>query len=165
MRYIDLHGSGGPTDPAGALDTAWIAEAEAVTRLLIAASDKATRDALIKANEKLWGRLREWLLSLSYNKCWYSEARDLFSVPEVEHYRPKTRCKRRPRGSVSDGYWWLAFNWSNYRICGKVGNSKKLAFPFGRWVSGSCPQWFIYSERSSIVCVQGAGRPVAGLHP
>lgn len=128
MRYIDLHGSGGPTDPAGAPDTAWIAEAEAVTRLLISASDKATRDALIDANKKLWGRLRGWLLCLSYNKCWYSEARDLFSVPEVEHYRPKTRCKRRPRGPVSDGYWWLAFNWSNYRICGKVGNSKKLDF-------------------------------------
>lgn len=128
MRYIDLLGSGGPSDATGAPDATWIAEAEAVTRLLIAAPDKATRDALIDANKQLWGRLREWLLRLSYNKCWYSEARDLFSVPEVEHYRPKISCKRRPRGSVSDGYWWLAFNWTNYRICGKVGNSKKLNF-------------------------------------
>jgi hypothetical protein len=99
-----------------------------MTRLLIATPDKTTRDALIDANDVLWKRLREWLLRLSHNKCWYSEARDLFSVPEVEHYRPKKRCKRIPRGLVSDGYWWLAFDWTNYRICGKVGNSRKGDF-------------------------------------
>lgn len=128
MRYIDLHGSGGPTDATGATDAAWIADAQALVRLLLAAPDKAARDALIDANDALWGRLREWLLRLSHEKCWYSEARDLFSVLEVEHYRPKKRCKRSPRGEVSDGYWWLAFEWSNYRLCGKVGNAKKGDF-------------------------------------
>lgn len=128
MRYIDLHGSGGPTDATGATDAAWIADAQALVQLLLAAPDKAARDALIDANDALWGRLREWLLRLSHDKCWYSEARDLFSVLEVEHYRPKKRCKRSPRGHVSDGYWWLAFEWSNYRLCGKVGNAKKGDF-------------------------------------
>ena len=128
MRYIDLHGSGGPTDATGATDAAWIADAQALVHLLLAAPDKAARDALIDANDALWGRLREWLLRLSHDKCWYSEARDLFSVLEVEHYRPKKRCKRSPRGQVSDGYWWLAFEWSNYRLCGKVGNAKKGDF-------------------------------------
>lgn len=128
MRYIDLHGSGGPTDAMGGPDAAWIADAQAQVQLLLAAPDKAARDALIDANDALWGRLREWLLRLSHDKCWYSEARDLFSVLEVEHYRPKKRCKRSPRGQVSDGYWWLAFEWSNYRLCGKVGNAKKGDF-------------------------------------
>ncbi len=128
MRYIDLHGSGGPTDTTGATDGAWLAEAQALLNQLAAAPDKAARDALIDANDALWGRLRDWLLRLSHDKCWYSEARDLFSVLEVEHYRPKKRCKRSPRGAVGEGYWWLAFDWSNYRLCGKVGNAKKGDF-------------------------------------
>jgi hypothetical protein len=128
VRYIDLHGSGGPVDALGASDAAWLADAQALAERLIAAPDKAARDALIDANRAVWGRLREWLLRLSHDKCWYSEARDLFSVLEVEHYRPKTRCRREPRGLMGDGYWWLAFDWSNYRLCGKVGNAKKGDF-------------------------------------
>ena len=128
MRYINLHGSGGPVDAHGARDAVWLADANAIVQQLIAAPNKAARDALIDANDAVWGRLRNWLLGLSHDKCWYSEARDLFSVLEVEHYRPKKRCKRAAGGAVSDGYWWLAFDWSNYRLCGKVGNSKKGDF-------------------------------------
>ena len=128
MRYIDLHGSGGPTDATGAPDTAWIDESQALLQQLLSAPDKTARDALIEANDALWGRLRHWLLRLSHDKCWYSEAQDSFSVLEVEHYRPKRRCKRALGGQVSDGYWWLAFEWSNYRLCGKVGNAKKGDF-------------------------------------
>jgi hypothetical protein len=122
VRYVNLGGSGGP------VDAAWIAKAIELKNQLIAAPDKAARDALIDANGAMWGQLRNWLLSLSHDKCWYSEARDLFSVLEVEHYRPKKRCKRAPRGAIGDGYWWLAFDWKNYRLCGKVGNAKKGDF-------------------------------------
>lgn len=128
MRYIELLGSGGPVDAQGTPDAAWLAEAQTLVQELIAAPDKAARDALIDANDAVWGRLREWLLKLSHDKCWYSEARDLFSVLEVEHFRPKKRCKRAARGAIGDGYWWLAFDWSNYRLCGKVGNAKKGDF-------------------------------------
>jgi len=128
MRYIDLHGTTGPVDENGVADAVWIAEAEELLNLLAGAGDKASRDAIIDANEDVWKRLRDWLLRLSHDKCWYSEARDLFSYPEVEHYRPKKRCKRAPRTQYIDGYWWLAFEWKNYRICGKVGNTKKQDF-------------------------------------
>lgn len=128
MRYINLSGSGGPADAAGAPDAAWLASAQALMQQLAVAPDKVARDALIDAKPALWGKLRDWLLRLSNDKCWYSEARDLFSVLEVEHYRPKNRCKRVSRGAVSDGYWWLAFDWANYRLCGKVGNAKKGDF-------------------------------------
>lgn len=128
MRYVDLQGSGGPADAFGAPDAAWVADAQALVQQLIGAPDKAARDALIDANDALWKRLRDWLLRLSHDKCWYSESRDLFSVLEVEHYRPKKRCKRSARGPFADGYWWLAFDWSNYRLCGKVGNAKKGDF-------------------------------------
>lgn len=128
MRYINLHGSGGPVDAQGLPDKAWLADAQALVGQLIAAPDKAARDVLIDANDVVWGRLRDWLLSLSHDKCWYSESRDLFSVLEVEHYRPKKRCKRGTRGVIGDGYWWLTFDWSNYRLCGKLGNAKKGDF-------------------------------------
>lgn len=128
MRFVPLHSSGGPTHSDGTANTAWLVRAKALAAQLVTAQDKAARDALIDANAQLWGELRDWLLRLSHDKCWYSEARDLFSVPEVEHFRPKKRCKRAPRGATTDGYWWLAFDWSNYRLCGKVGNARKGDF-------------------------------------
>lgn len=128
MRYIELEGSGGPVDAAGAPDVAWLADAQALLGKLAAAPDKAARDLIIDQNIGFWGRLRDWLLTLSHDKCWYSEARGVFSVLEVEHYRPKKRCKRQVRAKFGDGYWWLAFDWRNYRLCGKVGNAKKGDF-------------------------------------
>jgi hypothetical protein len=128
MMWIRLLESGGPARADETPDVDWLDEAQKLMKLLDAAPDQAARHAIIDANEAFWGRLREWLLKLSENKCWYSEARDIFSVLEVEHYRPKKRCKRVPRGHVLDGYWWLTFYWRNYRLCGKIGNAKKGDF-------------------------------------
>lgn len=128
MRHIALLTSGGPKDENGNSNTAWVTEAEDILKQLEAAPDKAARDAIIDANEEVWKKLRDWLLTLSHDKCWYSEARDVFSVLEVEHYRPKKWVKRKPRTLPQDGYWWLAFDWRNYRMCGKMGNAKKGVF-------------------------------------
>ncbi|WP_197022052.1 hypothetical protein [Sulfitobacter sp. 20_GPM-1509m] len=43
---------------------------------------------------------------------------------DVEHFRPKKEA-RDLDGTVRDGYWWLAFNFMNFRVCGNVGNRKK----------------------------------------
>lgn len=131
MRFIDLHRTGGPKLKDGTTpNKAWLEKAANLLKELADAPDKTARDALIDrdASAKFWGELREWLLTLSHDKCWYSEARDVFSVLEVEHYRPKKSCKRAPRTKPGDGYWWLAFEWSNYRLCGKLGNGKKGDF-------------------------------------
>lgn len=42
----------------------------------------------------------------------------------MEHYRPKKNAKDGD-GTKDDGYWWLAFDWQNLRICGNAGNRKK----------------------------------------
>ena len=42
----------------------------------------------------------------------------------VEHFRPKKQAVD-DKGQDRGGYWWLAFYWKNYRICGAVGNTKK----------------------------------------
>lgn len=105
-------------------DEAWLKKADKLIKELAAAPDKAARDAIIDGNAKVWGELKQWLLSLSHDKCWFSEAKDCFSHFEVEHFRPKKSVTNMD-GTVHDGYWWLAFDWRNFRICGNVGNRKK----------------------------------------
>ncbi len=41
-----------------------------------------------------------------------------------EHFRPKKEAKALD-GTIRDGYWWLAFDYMNFRVCGNVGNRKK----------------------------------------
>lgn len=133
MRYIPLLETQGP-EIDGKPNKAWLKAADSLTKKLAKAPDKAARDAIIeaKANE-IWGETKDWLLSLSHNKCWFSEAEDVFSHRDVEHFRPKKACKRRvgqKKNTYEDGYWWLTYDWKNYRICGNVGNVKKgVMFP------------------------------------
>jgi len=96
-------------------------------RDLDAAVDKPARDAVIDAKEQVWRDLKEWLLAFSHGKCWFSDAKDIFSHWHVEHFRPKKDAKDED-GHEDDAYWWLAFDWTNYRICGSVGNSAKGTF-------------------------------------
>jgi hypothetical protein len=108
-------------------DPAWVKRAEALLVQLKSAPDASARNELIDKNSALWGELKQWLLSLSHGKCWFSEAKDCFSHWDVEHYRPK-KSARGEDGSSDNGYWWLAFDWQNFRICGNAGNRKKGAY-------------------------------------
>lgn len=91
---------------------------------LDAAGKRDERNALIDANSGHWSALKEWLLALSGGKCWFSEVRELYSHYDVEHFRPKKEAKALD-GAKRDGYWWLAFDYMNFRACGNVGNRKK----------------------------------------
>lgn len=91
---------------------------------LEAEGKRTERNELIDANSDHWGKLKEWLLALSGGKCWFSETRDLFSHYDVEHFRPKKEAQALD-GAERDGYWWLAFDYMNFRACGNVGNRKK----------------------------------------
>jgi hypothetical protein len=105
----------------------WLAEAEAACAELADANTEAERDAIIEAKQRLWRdeRVRDWLLGLFHNKCWYSEAQEAVSAYHVDHYRPKGRVTDVGRVNPEPGYWWLAFRWQNYRICGQLINVKK----------------------------------------
>lgn len=105
-------------------DPAWIVRAGQLLEDMKNAEDVAARNKIIDDNSALWGEIKDWLLSLSHKKCWFSEAKDCFNHWHVEHFRPK-KSARDADGTTSDGYWWLAFDWTNYRICGGVGNTKK----------------------------------------
>lgn len=73
---------------------------------------------------EIWKELKEDLEVLSLGKCWYSEAREKVSHYHVDHFRPKKQCMEA-NGSITCGYWWLAYDWKNYRVSGSVINTAK----------------------------------------
>lgn len=121
MRYIPLKEKALPSRLSR-----WSAKAEKLTQDLIAETDPKERKKIIKSNSRVWGNraLKKYLMSLSENKCWYSEAREVYSHYHVDHFRPKNEALDLSEIDKG-GYWWLAFDWKNYRICGSIGNTKK----------------------------------------
>lgn len=106
---------------------AWLAISRQLVVSLAALEAEGGRDernALIDRNKPHWDVLKPWLLALSGGKCWFSEVRELYSHYDVEHFRPKKAAKALD-GVERDGYWWLAFDYMNFRLCGNVGNRKK----------------------------------------
>ncbi|OHZ04964.1 MULTISPECIES: hypothetical protein [Salinicola] len=106
---------------------AWLEKSQQLVSdmaMLEEAGKRNERNALIDANREHWGSLKEWLSALSGGKCWFSEVRELYSHYDVEHFRPKKEAKALD-GIKRDGYWWLAFDYMNFRLCGNVGNRKK----------------------------------------
>lgn len=105
----------------------WLDKAQRLTEELDATTSKEERNKIIDDNRDVWGDLKDWLLEFSHGKCWFSEAKDVYSHWDVEHFRPKKSAKSQD-GTEREGYWWLAFDWHNFRICGNVGNRKKGTF-------------------------------------
>jgi hypothetical protein len=87
------------------------------------------RNKFIDANGHIWrdARIKDRLLKLSHGKCWFTEARDKASDFHVEHFRPKKEAWDLD-GTKRDGYWWRAFDPTNYRISGAVINRPKSCF-------------------------------------
>jgi hypothetical protein len=110
----------------GAPPQDWVDEAEQVTNALRAVTTDAARKKIIDEKKGLWrdDRIRDWLLQQFANKCWYTEAYESVSSIHIDHYRPKG-CAKDLDGNECEGYWWLAFDWTNYRISGQLINVKK----------------------------------------
>jgi len=115
MIHIDTTGSA-PSDE-------WQTKADDLTKQLQEAKTKKERDVLIDSNPH-WRDTKAELMKLSYGKCWYSEAREIYSHYHVDHFRPKKKAKDLNKIDQG-GYWWLTYDWTNYRLCGSVGNTKK----------------------------------------
>lgn len=114
MRYINIESKNPPEK--------WFEKAKELTEDLKKAATLEERNEIIDKN-KFWNdkEFKRWLQGLFHNKCWYSEARDIFSFYDVDHFRPKKSVKQLD-GTTREGYWWLAFDWKNYRISGAIGN-------------------------------------------
>lgn len=116
MRYIDTSGY----QP----DSTWLTKADALTKELLDAKTITEKHKIIDDNQAFWGELKDFLLAISLEKCWYSESKNTYSYMHVDHFRPKKKAIGVDKIDYG-GYWWLAFDWTNYRISGAVGNVLK----------------------------------------
>jgi hypothetical protein len=93
----------------------WLDDASAATKG-VKSKNPASRAKYIRSKGQVWRRAKFWLEPLAGAKCWYCESPiGRFDNP-VDHFRPKGAVKER---ADHPGYWWLAFEWSNYRYaCG-----------------------------------------------
>jgi uncharacterized protein (TIGR02646 family) len=81
-----------------------------------------SRHSEINKHRKVWTDLKENLGQLSSKKCWYCESKEIRSDKHVDHFRPKNRV-RENGCDAHPGYWWLAFEWLNFRYSCTYCNS------------------------------------------
>lgn len=99
---------------------AWLVQANALLAQLAVAS-LLQRARLIKNNAPLWSAIKDVLWMAGGEKCWYSEVLLPVGQVEIEHFRPKGRLS----SEKFPGYWWLAFNWQNYRVASHLANTRR----------------------------------------
>jgi uncharacterized protein (TIGR02646 family) len=116
MVYIDINKI--------EINDKWSTKTTQLLADLKAATTSKDRDAIIDKNHGYWKIFKEQLKKISHNKCWYSESRDSYSYYHVDHFRPKKKVHEFDK-SEREGYWWLAFEHTNFRLSGSVGNTKK----------------------------------------
>ena len=78
--------------------------------------DDDNRASVISRRKAIWTVLRPELGKLSDKKCWYCEVKvkpERSDVP-IDHFRPKNRVNKKDCEG-HPGYWWLAFDWKNFR--------------------------------------------------
>ncbi|WP_371194079.1 hypothetical protein [Glaciecola sp. SC05] len=144
MRYIDMDEIENdlPGNRQAQVDAAWVYvnrkmdEREAAIRtegarknlsdaeitLKVEVGRVAARKAAITAKNTLWSDLSNLLAEQSNGKCWYCESNELRSDNPIDHFRPKGKVVECPD---HQGYWWLAFDWSNYRYACTYCNSRR----------------------------------------
>jgi uncharacterized protein (TIGR02646 family) len=149
MRYVDIDQLQRPNGWQARADAALkdlrteIQQAEAAARAAgknAAGIAKARKEAIsaglanATGRPKVWGDLAVPLKALSKEKCWYSESKNSASDKNVDHFRPKNRVQEDPD---HEGYWWLAFDWRNYRLssqwCNQRRNDKVSKTSGGKW--------------------------------
>lgn len=123
MRFIDLLNNPPPFD--------LIAEGAKLTEELKKCSSDEERKKFIDAHTDYWGKLKGHFANLSNGKCWYTEAKEISSHMHMDHFRPKKEVKHLEKGAPCattnsiEPYWWLAFDWQNYRFSSSIPNTSK----------------------------------------
>lgn len=116
MRYINIR------TLEDRLPGAWIDEAAtALAAVREAGPDR--RSAEIEKYDHLWRQLAGTLAEISSDKCWYCETRFVRDDLSVDHFRPKGKIYEAPE---REGYWWLAFDWSNLRLSCTYCNERRV---------------------------------------
>lgn len=113
------------TEVENALRTKAIEEGwsnEKLEHELVLGITKARKTAINNKSD-IWGGAAHILSEISFGKCWYCETSELRSDNPVDHFRPKGKVAECPD---HPGYWWLAFEWSNFRYSCTYCNSRRV---------------------------------------
>lgn len=116
MRYIDIR----PLEEREAWPPdSWKKLARRAENELRNLPPDEPRVSVFKNYSNVWGSLKDDFRLLSYDKCWYCETSTRNMRGDMDHYRPKGGVT----GTKHPGYWWLAFNWRNFRFSCERCNS------------------------------------------
>lgn len=74
------------------------------------------------SNNAIWSEIKERFRNASSGKCWYCESTVIREHGAIDHFRPKSSVA----GTSHPGYWWLAYDWKNYRFSCTYCNSPKI---------------------------------------
>lgn len=125
MIYINLNKLVLPPD--------WESRAQQLTRDLEALPPNNRADFIDSKRHLTWGaaEVLNALRAIAGNKCWYSEVPLEGADPNVDHFRPKGQVREvdanlQSIGTISQGYWWLAFNHWNFRLSSMHSNQRRV---------------------------------------
>ena len=120
MRYIDL----ALIDKKDPDVIGWLNKARLYLNEL---SKKTTHDERKEymAAHGIWSQFKPILIKYYGEKCWYSECSLEGTFGEIDHFRPKNKSTDEKKNEIlPDGYWWLAYDYLNYRLsCEKSNRS------------------------------------------
>lgn len=90
-------------------------------------SREFTFDGSLWGNETVKKILK---VEVQSNRCCYCE-KDITDGGSLEHFRPKKGVKQKAGNSIEKpGYYWLAYEWSNwFYSCQECNNAKDTIFP------------------------------------
>lgn len=122
MRYIDLS----IIDINDPEVKRWIRKASDKLSRLSSLTTHAERTTYL-SNNNTWSEFKPILIKYFGNKCWYSECDLTGSYGDIDHFRPKNKSTdENDKVILEDGYWWLAYDYLNYRLSCEISNR-----PFG----------------------------------
>lgn len=112
----------------------WKGRATDLLNQLSNAEDGVARHKILTdPKNRIWSELKVELRDLSNGKCWYTEAKQLGTDVDVDHYRPKGRVAELVAADPAHpGYWWLAYEPENYRYSCIVANRRRHDIDTGR---------------------------------
>lgn len=113
---------------------AWLSKAQRASEKY---RDKVLAGEEPEFDSAVWKELKDWLFDGPFNgKCGYCESSVIaVAYGDAEHYRPKGAVTDGPsdarapvivRRKVHEGYWWLAYDWTNlFPACGRCNSAHK----------------------------------------
>src|SRR3954447_3584099 len=116
MRYVD----GAQLEDE--LDQAWHERADAAYAETMSCQSEE-RATVINKGGDVWRDAGRAAARLTAGRCWYCDMRQVRSDMPVDHFRPKGRVAEE---KSHPGYWWLAFDWKNFRYSCTFCNSRRV---------------------------------------